>query len=192
MWATCPRSASSGYHAEFHEGHGTVGEWHGRSWHVWINAARHGMCELTRHDMSAAWNLWINAAGHGMCELTRHGMGAAWHVWINAAWNVWINAARHGRRMACVNWRGTAWARHGMCELALSVHAKNWNRQFWMRMRSEPLDHSIRGFSYTWCKGIFKVFYPEHGDSGFLQHLSIYLLSTKLHGVAFQKIIILV
>jgi hypothetical protein len=49
MWATCPRSASSGYHAEFHEvccqkqtgssdisvfhadeGHGTVGEWQWR------------------------------------------------------------------------------------------------------------------------------------------------------------------
>jgi hypothetical protein len=58
MWATCPRSAYSGYHAEFHEGfyqkhtnplnyrtssldisgyhadfhegHGTVGEWQGR------------------------------------------------------------------------------------------------------------------------------------------------------------------
>jgi hypothetical protein len=58
MWATCPRSASTGYHAEFHEGfyqkhtnplnctisssdisgyhadvhegHGTVGEWQGR------------------------------------------------------------------------------------------------------------------------------------------------------------------
>jgi hypothetical protein len=51
MWATCPRSASSGYHAEFHEGcyqkqtsssdisvyhadfqegHGTFREWQGR------------------------------------------------------------------------------------------------------------------------------------------------------------------
>jgi hypothetical protein len=51
MWATCQRSASSGYHAEFHEGchqkqttsldisvhpadfhegHGTVEEWQGR------------------------------------------------------------------------------------------------------------------------------------------------------------------
>jgi hypothetical protein len=54
MWTTCPRSASSGYHAEFHkgwyqkhtnirsswdisinhvefhEGHGTLGEWQGR------------------------------------------------------------------------------------------------------------------------------------------------------------------
>jgi hypothetical protein len=30
MWATCPRLASSVYHADIHEGHGTVGEWQGR------------------------------------------------------------------------------------------------------------------------------------------------------------------
>jgi hypothetical protein len=70
MWATCPLSASSGYHvdfhevcyqmhtnpfnsrtnssvisgyhADFHEGHGTVGERQGRGT-AW---ARHGMCEL--------------------------------------------------------------------------------------------------------------------------------------------------
>jgi hypothetical protein len=73
MWATCPRSASSGYHVEFyegdqkhtnplncrtsspdisgyhanfHEGHGTVREWQ-----------RCGICELT------AWER------HGICEL---------------------------------------------------------------------------------------------------------------------------
>jgi hypothetical protein len=74
MWATCPRSASSsyhveshevcyqkhtnplnrrtsssdisGYHADFHEVHGTVGEWQG-----------HGMCELTRYGMDAAWHV---------------------------------------------------------------------------------------------------------------------------------------
>jgi hypothetical protein len=62
MWVTCPRSASSGYHkefhegcyqkhtnqlnhrtssldisgyhADFHEGHGTVGELQGMAWHV--------------------------------------------------------------------------------------------------------------------------------------------------------------
>jgi hypothetical protein len=55
MWMTCPRSASSGYHADFHEGyyekrtdplncsgyhadfnkgHGTVGEWQGTAWRV--------------------------------------------------------------------------------------------------------------------------------------------------------------
>jgi hypothetical protein len=72
MWATCPRSASSGYQAEFHEGcyqkhtnplncssdifgyhadfheeHGTVGEWQGRgmAWHetIW---ALHVICKL--------------------------------------------------------------------------------------------------------------------------------------------------
>jgi hypothetical protein len=65
MWATCLRSASSGYHAEFHEvryqnrtnplncrtnssdisgyhvdiheGHGTVGEWQGRGGLVCVN-----------------------------------------------------------------------------------------------------------------------------------------------------------
>jgi hypothetical protein len=63
MWATCPRSASSGYHTEFHEdyqkhinplncrirnsdisgyhadlheGYGTVGEWQGRGM-AWVN-----------------------------------------------------------------------------------------------------------------------------------------------------------
>jgi hypothetical protein len=79
MWATCPRSASSGYHAEFHEGcyqkhtnplncrasisdisgyhadfhdgHGTVGEWQGR-----------GMAWQGK-SMGTAW------ARHGMCEL---------------------------------------------------------------------------------------------------------------------------
>jgi hypothetical protein len=78
MWATCPRSASSGYHADLHEGcyqkhssplncrtgssdisgydadfherHGTVREWHGRGI----------ACELTRHGMAGERH------GHGM------------------------------------------------------------------------------------------------------------------------------
>jgi hypothetical protein len=82
MWATCPRSGSSGYHAEFnegcyqkhtnllncwtrssdvssyhadfHKGHGTVGEWQGR-----------GMASVN----------W-----HGMACVNWHGMGTAWHV----------------------------------------------------------------------------------------------------------------
>jgi hypothetical protein len=76
MWATCPRSVSSGYYAEFHEscyqkhtnplncrssssdisdynadfreGHGTVVEWQGRAARRGRGTAwaRHGMCEL--------------------------------------------------------------------------------------------------------------------------------------------------
>jgi hypothetical protein len=42
--------------------------------------------------------------------LSENGRGAAWHVWINAA--------RHGRR--------TAWAQHGMCELAFIVFQAYW------------------------------------------------------------------
>jgi hypothetical protein len=40
-------SAISGYHADFHEGHGTVGEWqvHGMVWQG--------------NGMGAAWNVWI-------------------------------------------------------------------------------------------------------------------------------------
>jgi len=55
-------SGISGYHADFHEGHGTVGAWQRRG---------HGICELTHgmsgkrhgHGMGMAW------AGHAMCEL---------------------------------------------------------------------------------------------------------------------------
>jgi hypothetical protein len=101
MWATCPRSASSGqyaefyegcyqkltyplncrtsssdisgYHVDFHEGHGTVGEWQGRG--------------MARQVSGMAWQ------GNGM----------------DTAW------VRHGNGM------GTAWARHGMCELVFKL-----------------------------------------------------------------------
>jgi hypothetical protein len=85
MWTTCPRSASNGYHAEFlevcyqkhtipsncrtnssdisgyhadlHEGHGTVGEWQ-MSGMVCVNKrgpawARYGMCELVLNEIFA-------------------------------------------------------------------------------------------------------------------------------------------
>jgi len=49
----------SGYHADFHEGQGTVGAGQG---------ARHGMCELT-HGMAGEWHgrgtAW-ERHGHGM------------------------------------------------------------------------------------------------------------------------------
>ena len=76
LWATCSRSASSGYHAEFHEvvirriptsdAGGqceTKHRLHGRG----KAGARHGLCELT----------------HGMTgERHRRGMGTAFYVWI--------------------------------------------------------------------------------------------------------------
>jgi len=49
----------SGYHADFHEGHGTVGAWQGRG-KARVNK-RHGMVG-ERHGRGTAW------ARHSMCE----------------------------------------------------------------------------------------------------------------------------
>jgi hypothetical protein len=95
MWATCPRSASSGYHADFHEcyqkhanplncrisssdisvyhadfheGHGAVGEWLGNDMDVtW---AQHGMCELAftlQGDTSNTFRLVTSRTKKGFC-----------------------------------------------------------------------------------------------------------------------------
>jgi hypothetical protein len=70
MWAACPRSAHSGYHAEFHEGYqkhsnplncrtsisdisGYHADFHEMTLHCRRMAgARYGMCEITRHGMA--------------------------------------------------------------------------------------------------------------------------------------------
>jgi hypothetical protein len=66
MWATCPRSASSGYHAQFHEGcyqkHTNPLNFTTSSSDIsaYLAGARHGMCELMRHGMAGELH------GHGM------------------------------------------------------------------------------------------------------------------------------
>jgi len=60
----CWNSSSdiSGYHAEFHEGHGTVGAGHG---------ARHGMCELTaRHGNAMGTAFYVSI---GLYTTSEHG-----------------------------------------------------------------------------------------------------------------------
>jgi hypothetical protein len=49
-------SDNSGYHADFHEGHGTVGEWRrrGMAWVNWRGTAWHG------RGMVATWRVWIS------------------------------------------------------------------------------------------------------------------------------------
>ena len=102
LWATCPRSASSGYHAEFHEGYQTHTSLRCR-WPVWnqtpfvMGEEKSGsstlqkrrsvklldwqfgyfrlLCELSRRTR----HCWSRAgARHGMCELT-HGMAGKRH-----------------------------------------------------------------------------------------------------------------
>jgi hypothetical protein len=82
MWATCPRSASSGYHAEFHEG----------CYQKHTNPLN---CRTSSSDIPTTTQIFMkdmalseNAGPqHGMCELTRHDMAGE----------------RHGQGMARVN-----------------------------------------------------------------------------------------
>jgi hypothetical protein len=75
MWATCPRSATSGYHAEFHEGcyQKHTNPLNCRTSSSDISGYHTDIHEGTQHCRRMAW------AWHGMCELTRHGMAWARH-----------------------------------------------------------------------------------------------------------------
>jgi hypothetical protein len=69
--ATCPRSASSGYHAEFYEGSRSR-----LSVRIYLPTTRtFTHTALSENGMSAAWHVWINAARerNGMCELVLRG-----------------------------------------------------------------------------------------------------------------------
>ena len=107
MWTKCPRSASSGYHAEFHEvvirritisyAGGQCETKHRLSWTRKRVVAAHYKkddllhCGLAVRIFPATMRTFTKDTA-----LSEQGRGAAWHVWINA---------RHGR--------GTAWKRHG-------------------------------------------------------------------------------
>jgi hypothetical protein len=87
MWATCPLSASSGYHAEFHE----------RCYQEHTNPLN---CRASSSDISG-----YQADFHeGHCtvgELQGRSMAC-----VNYSCTAWQG-----------NDNGTVWARHGMCEL---------------------------------------------------------------------------
>jgi hypothetical protein len=101
MWATCPRSASSGYHAEFLEGYYQK--------HINPSNCRTSSSDISGyhaefHEVHCAVGEW---QGCVMVWL-KNGMGAA--------------RARHEHGMVR---HGHGMARHGMCELALTVVKKN-------------------------------------------------------------------
>jgi hypothetical protein len=123
MWATCPLSASSGYHAEFHEncyqkhyqssfqrsipatvksGSNTLQ----KGQFVKLLDKQFGYFRLPRGLLRRTRHCWNRAgARHGMCELT-HGMAGE----------------RHGRGM------GAACARHAMCELTHGMAGERHGR----------------------------------------------------------------
>ena len=129
LWTNCPRSASSGYHAEFHEvairpipisdGVGQYETKHRLSWTRKRVVAAH--CK--KDDLLYSWTSSRiypatmrtftkdtalseegRGARHGMCELT-HGMAGE----------------RQGRGM------GTAWARHAVSEFAFIVQHNRYS-----------------------------------------------------------------
>ena len=118
LWATCSCSASSGYHAEFHEvirripisDAGSQCETKHRL-HGW---GKSGGSTLQKKTICYNVGLAVRIFPATMRTFTKYaalseqGRGAAWHVWINA---------RHGR--------GTAWARHAMCESVLRLYKRS-------------------------------------------------------------------
>jgi len=117
LWATCPRSASSGYHAEFHKGCNQTHTNLRCRWPVWnqtpfvMDEEKSGSSTLQKKKaICYTVGLAVRIFPATMRTFTKdtalseQGWDAAWHVWINA---------RHGR--------GTEWARHAMCESAFIV-----------------------------------------------------------------------
>jgi hypothetical protein len=74
MWATFPLSASSGYHAKFHEG---CYQKHSNPLNCRTSGSDVSGCHADFYEGHGTVGEW---QGSGMCELTRHGMGVAWHV----------------------------------------------------------------------------------------------------------------
>ena len=114
LWATGPRSASSGYHAEFHEGCYQKHTNLRCRWPVWnqttfvMDKQKSGSSTLQK---SSSVNCWTSSSyisgyhadfheGHGTVGA---GQGAAWHVWINEGHGRGKAWERHGRGMLCVN-----------------------------------------------------------------------------------------
>jgi hypothetical protein len=84
MWAIYPLSASSGYHAEFHE---VCYQKHTNPLNCRTSSSGISGYHANFPEGHASWRM--AGAPHGMCELTRQGMsrfrhgnglGTAWHV----------------------------------------------------------------------------------------------------------------
>ena len=111
LLAACPLSASSGYHAEFHEGCYQTHINLRCRWPVWnqtpfvMDEEKSGSSTLQKNTIGYTVGLAVRIFPATMrtftkdTELSEQGRGAAWHVWINGT-------ARHGRGKACYVWIG--------------------------------------------------------------------------------------
>jgi hypothetical protein len=110
LCATCPRSSSSGYHAEFQEDFYQKHTNLRCRWPVWnkttfvMDEGKSGSSTLQKRRSDKTVGLAVRIFLATMRTFTKdtalseQGRGAARHVWINGtAW------ARHGHGMLCVN-----------------------------------------------------------------------------------------
>ena len=115
LWATCRRSASSGYHADFHEVcYQTLTSITCR-WPVWNqtsfimeeekSGSKHNTKKTICYTVGLAFRIFraTMRTFTKVTELSEQDRGAAWHVWINARHDRGTVWARHGRGMLCVN-----------------------------------------------------------------------------------------
>jgi len=106
LWATCPRSTSSGYHMEFHEG---CYQKHTKlrcRWPVWnqtfvmaCTRKRAVAARYKKDDLLDCWTISSDISGYHADFHEGHGTVGAWQG----------------------NGMGATWARHTMCKSALRV-----------------------------------------------------------------------
>ena len=119
LWTNCPRSASSGYHAEFHEvvirripisdAGGQCDTKHRLSWtRKRVVAAHYKKADLLHCWTCSRIFLATMRTFTKDMTLSEQGRGAAWHVWINAQRGRETAWERHGRSMGvvCYVWIG--------------------------------------------------------------------------------------
>jgi hypothetical protein len=113
LWATCPRSASSGYHAEFHEGCYQTHTSLKCRWPLCnqtpfvMDEEKSGSRTLQKRQLHYWTRIRIFPAIMRTftkdTALSEKDRGVAWHVWINARHDRGTAWARHGYSMLCVN-----------------------------------------------------------------------------------------
>ena len=139
LWANCPRSASSGYHAEFHEvvvrlipisdAGGQCENKHSLSrTRKRVVAAHYKIDDLLHFGLAVRIFPATMRTSTKDTALSEQGRGAAWHVWINARHGRGTAWARHGNDVLCVN-RPLRW--HCLLSLCLLIRRRCPNKLQW-------------------------------------------------------------
>jgi hypothetical protein len=141
MWATCPRSASSGYHVEFHE--------------VYQKHANPLNCRTSSSDVSG-YHADLHE-GHGIVGEWQ-GRGMAWQGnGMNAAWHVWIS-------LYTVQFVVTSWPTDNV-----QPHARQWTTTNCVNMKERVPTRN--GTNLMHCSSsVYSVTAPLHVSGSLVAH----------------------